>query len=88
MFVIIFTLVSLAAIVLVIALFATFSVIKDVNRKLEEYEKIGETFEDEKRRFQQYETASIRKNIKSLTWIYVGICLAVIGVSLIFVFYF
>ncbi len=69
------------------ALIGTLLVGKDISSKIKQYEDEGDSLENELARSHEYETKSLKVNIKSLTWIYVGLALAVIIVSLAILIY-
>lgn len=69
------------------ALVGTLLVGKDVSSKLKEYEKKGDTLENTLARSNDYETNSLRVNIRSLTWIYVVLTVVIIVVCLAIFFY-
>lgn len=69
------------------ALVGTLLVGKDVSSKLKEYEKKGDTLENTLARSNEYETNSLRVNIRSLTWIYVVLTVVIIVVCLAIFFY-
>jgi len=76
-----------SAITCIVALVGTLLVGKDVSSKLKQYEAEGDTLENEIARSHDYETSSLRVNIKSLSWIYVVLTLVVIFVCLGIFFY-
>lgn len=80
-------LLSLALVIVLVALIATLSVIKEVDSKIKKYEKAGDSLKDEIRRSHEYETLSIKQNVKSLTWMYIGICVLLIAISIGFVIF-
>lgn len=69
------------------ALVGTLLVGKDISAKLKDYENEGDTLKDELARSHEYETKSLSVNIKSLSWIYVGLALVTIFVCLGIFFY-
>ncbi|MBA4535760.1 hypothetical protein H1Z61_01070 [Bacillus aquiflavi] len=73
-------------VLVVIALIMTLFVVKDVSKTIKKYEKNGDSLQNEILRSREYEVKSLKVNIRSLTWIYVVICLIIIGVSFGFVF--
>lgn len=76
--------IALAIIVSIIALAGTLVVGRDVSSQLKEYEVNGDTLENELSRSHAYEKTSLKRNVKSLTWIYVLLMLVVLGVCLVF----
>lgn len=72
-------LIAFILVICIIALVATFMVIKQEERKMKQYEETGDTAKSELQRSHEYETKSLSSNVKSLTWIYV----VVIGLSFI-----
>lgn len=78
---------ALAIGVCVLALLLTLIVGKDVNKKIKHYEIEGDLLEDELARSSEYETSSIKRNVRNLNNIYIVIYLVVIFVSLGFVFF-
>lgn len=69
------------------ALVGTLLVGKDISNKLKQYETEGDTLDNELARSHEYETSSLKVNIKSLSWIYVGLTIVVILVCLGIFFY-
>lgn len=67
---------------MIAALVGTLLVGKDVNRQMKEYEEKGDTFQDELQRSHDYETTSLKYNIKRLSWIYVALGLATLIVCI------
>lgn len=76
-----------AIITSIAALVGTLLVGKDISSKLKDYENEGDTLQDELARSHEYETKSLRVNIKSLSWIYVGLALVTIFTCLGIFFY-
>ncbi|MEK3889681.1 hypothetical protein [Bacillus sp. FSL K6-3431] len=76
-----------AVLVSIIALVGTLLVGKDISSQQKSYEEKEDTLESELARSHEYETSSIRVNIKSLTWIYIGLALIVFVVCLGIFFY-
>ncbi|CAM4224373.1 hypothetical protein [Lederbergia lenta] len=76
-----------AVLVSILALVGTLLVGKDISSQLKDYEEKKDTAENELKRSHEYETSSMRVNIKSLSWIYVGLALVTILVCLGIFFY-
>ncbi len=74
-------------VVCIVALVLTFYVGKDVNKKIDTYEKEGDSLEEQLARSKDYETTSIKNNIRSLNNIYILLFSAVIFISILFVFF-
>lgn len=67
----------------IVALIATMYTFKQDERKAEQYEKEGNTIEQELKRSHEYESKSISTNVKNLTWIYIiVIVLSCIGLAI------
>jgi len=66
----------------IVALIGTLLVGKEISAKMNEYETEGDTIENELARSHEYETKSIKTNIKSLSWIYIILILLVIFVCI------
>lgn len=69
-------------ITMIAALVGTLIVGKDINRQMKKYEEEGDTFKDELARSHEYESASLKHNIKRLSWIYVALGLVTLIVCL------
>lgn len=68
-----------AVITCIVALIGTLLVGKEISAKQKEYESQNDSLENEIARSHEYETASLKTNIKSLTWIYVVLIVVVIA---------
>lgn len=68
--------------VCVIALIGTLLVGKEVSTKQKQYEVEGSTLNDEIARSHEYETKSLKTNVKSLTWIYIGLTILILVTSI------
>lgn len=66
----------------------TFYAVREVNNKIREYETVGDSLQDEINRSHNYESESLKVNLKSLTWIWGIICLVILIICIIFVFFF
>lgn len=70
-------------VVSIVALIATMFAFKQDEKKALQYEEEGNTIEHELKRSHEYETKSISRNVKNLTWIYViVIVLSCIGLAI------
>ncbi|MBS4177040.1 hypothetical protein [Lederbergia citrea] len=76
-----------AVFTIIVALVGTLLVGKDINSKMQQYEAEGDTLENELARSHEYESSSLRVNIKSLSWIYVALGIVVFLVCLGIFFY-
>lgn len=68
--------------VFIIALVGTLLVGKEVSTKQKQYEVAGDSLKEEIARSHEYETKSLKTNIKSLTWIYIGLTVLVIATAI------
>ncbi|GIN57752.1 hypothetical protein [Lederbergia ruris] len=68
--------------VCVVALIGTLLVGKEVSTKQKQYEVEGDSLKDEIARSHEYETKSLKTNVKSLTWIYIGLTVLVVATSI------
>ncbi|WP_028389768.1 hypothetical protein [Bacillus cihuensis] len=71
----------------ILALVGTLLIGKGISTQLKDYEEKEDTIKNELKRSHEYETSSLRVNIKSLTWIYVGLALVSFVVCLGIYFY-
>ncbi|WP_212972299.1 hypothetical protein [Bacillus sp. J14TS2] len=69
-------------VVFIIALVGTLLVGKEVSTKQKQYEVEGDSLKEEIARSHEYETKSLKTNIKSLTWIYIGLTVLVIATAI------
>lgn len=69
----------------VIAFILTLLVVKDVSKTLQKYEAEEDTLQNEILRSHDYETSSLKVNIRTLTWLYAVLLLAVVVISVIFI---
>ncbi|MEK3886880.1 hypothetical protein [Bacillus sp. FSL K6-3431] len=76
-----------AIIVSIVALVGTLLVGKDISAQMKDYEEEGDTIQNELARSNEYESTSLRVNIKSLTWIYFVLAIVVVIVCLGIFFY-
>lgn len=76
-----------AILVSILALIGTLLVGKDISSQLKDYEEKEDDFKNELKRSNEYESSSLRVNIKSLSWIYVGLALVTFLVCLGIFFY-
>ncbi|WP_280516945.1 hypothetical protein [Lederbergia sp. NSJ-179] len=71
-----------AILICIIALIGTLLVGKEVSTKQEQYEMEGDSLKEEIARSHEYESASLKTNIKSLTWIYIFLAILVLAISI------
>lgn len=71
----------------IISLILTLFVVKDVNQTLQKYEENEDTIQNELVRSHDYETSSLKVNIRTLTWLYTVLYLSVILFCLAFLFF-
>lgn len=69
----------------VISFILTLLVVKDVSKTLRKYEADEDTLQNEILRSHDYESSSLKINIRTLAWIYAILLLAVIIVSIVFI---
>ncbi|WP_246001218.1 hypothetical protein [Oceanobacillus piezotolerans] len=75
------------AIILVVAVVATFIILKQEETKMKTYEEEGETVKDELKRSHEYESSSLSKNVKNLSWIYAIVTIMSFVVLAIYIYY-
>lgn len=68
-----------AIVICIIALIGTLLVGKEISAKQKQYEVDGDSLENEIARSHDYETSSLKTNVKSLTWIYIALTVIVIA---------
>lgn len=74
-------------IVSIAALVGTFLVGRDVSRQMKQYEEEGDSIANELARSHEYEKASLKYNIKRLSWMYAALMFVVLIVSIAIAYY-
>lgn len=75
------------AVIVVVAVIATFIILKQEENKMKQYEEEGETVEEELKRSHEYESRSLSKNVKNLSWIYVIVTIVSFIALAIYIYY-